>query len=337
MTPPPAVDGGRARGGFRRSEQALDRASGVPEVEPEDAATPQPRSGAHPLTGWSAPPAVVPPSFSRAVAPSPGDFQPAPYIVPAEDFGQRRGGPAAPEPILHAPQTAEIFRDQRPRGNGSFRKTPFIVAALVLLAAGGAVVHFKVIPLEVLAVWSRPAHLSIDSQPAGASVLLDGLPLSGQTPLTVDVKRDRATHRIELTHPGYVGGETSLRFDRTVPLQATLRLEAEPPPPPPVEPPPAAASVQGASAESPGPREVGAGSNETLAGSPIAKHARSEQRASKGAHARKSAKARKGKSKKPGKGKSGKSKSKSAAVSGRAGKGSKGAHGADSAPSGELF
>ena len=338
MTPPPGAPTAPAResGPLRRVAAS---AAGVPEPEPEDTATPQPRSGAHALTGWSAPPAVAPPSFSsRAASPS-GGFAPlgAPLPLAHEDFGRRpfasTGPEPAPEPIWQAAPTAEILRGESVKSGRANRTVSVIVAALALLGAAGAVVHFKVIPLEVLAVWNRPAALVVDSEPSGATAFLDGRTLPGKTPLTVEVKRDRASHRIELSRPGYVVGETSVRFDRTVPLQATVHLEAEPPPPPPAEPTP-----------SPSPTSVPPATSEAKAASTApadlsaegtkGKRAKSEHKAGKGAHARtaeakaarKAARSHRSKASKAGK-----ARSKSA----RAGR--KGAHPQDAAPSGELF
>lgn len=197
-------------------------------------------------------------------------------------------------------------------------------------------VHFKVIPLEVLAVWNRPAVLSVDSEPAGASAFLDGRTLPGKTPLTVEVKRDRVSHRIELSHPGYIVGETSLRFDRTVSLQATVRLDAEPPPPPPAEPTPSPTSVPPpttGSMEASG--AAGTASAAQSADGARGKRVKSEHKAGKGAAhartaeakaARKAARSHKSKA-----AKAAKSRSKSARAS------KKGAHSQDAAPSGELF
>jgi serine/threonine-protein kinase len=347
MTPPPGAPTGSARESGPFGRQAAANAAGIPEPEPEDTATPQPRSGAHALTGWSAPPAVAPPSFSsRAPSPS-GGFVPlgAPSPLAHEDFGRRPLAYAAPDaasdpahnpmspilPILQAAPTAEIRRDDASRGGRGNRTVSVIVAVLALLGAAGAVVHFKVIPLEVLAVWNRPAALLVDSEPAGATAFLDGRTLPGKTPLTVEVRRDRAAHRIELSHPGYIVGETSLRFDRAVPLQVSLRLEAEPPPPPPAEPTPAPPSVppvaSEASAGSAAPADLSADGAK-------GKRARSEHKAGKGAHARtaeakaarKAARSHKSKASKAGK-----SRSKSARAS------KKGAHPQSGAPSGELF
>jgi serine/threonine-protein kinase len=341
MTPPPGAPSGPDRGSGPFAGQPATNAAGIPEPEPEDTATPQPRSGAHALTGWSAPPAVAPPSFSsRAPSPS-GGFAPlgAPLPLAHEDFGRRStsypGSEPLPEPMLQAAPTAEIVLGHSGRSGRANRTVPVIVGVLAVLAAAGAVVHFKVIPLEVLAVWNRPAVLVVDSEPAGATAFLDGRTLSGKTPLTVEVKRDRASHRLELSRPGFIVGETSLRFDRTVPLQASVRLEAEPPPPPPAEPTPSPTSAPPPTTESMG----ASGAADTTPADQSAegakgKRGKSEHKAAKGAHARtaeakaarKAARSHKSKA-----AKAGKSRSKPARAS------KKGAHAQDAAPSGELF
>jgi hypothetical protein len=268
-----------------------------------------------------------------------GGFAPlgAPSPLAHEDFGRRSTSypEPAPERILQAAPTAEILRGDSVRSGRANRTVSVIVAVLALLGATGAVVHFKVIPLEVLAVWNRPAVLVVDSEPAGASAFLDGRTLPGKTPLTVEVKRDRISHRIELSRPGYVVGETSLRFDRTVSLRATVRLDAEPPPPPPAEPTPSPTSVPPpttGSMEASG--SAGTAPAAQSAEGARGKRVKSEHKAGKGAHARtaeakaarKAARSHKSKA-----AKAVKSRSKSARAS------KKGAHSPDAAPSGELF
>jgi hypothetical protein len=261
-----------------------------------------------------------------------------------EHFGRRPTSHPEPEPaperILEAAPTAEIHFGDSLRSGRASRTVPVIVAVLALLGAAGAVVHFKVIPLEVLAVWNRPAVLVVDSEPAGATAFLDGRTLPGKTPLTVEVKRDRASHRIELSRPGYIVGETSLRFDRTVPLQATVRLDAEPPPPPPAEPTPSPTSVPPATSEaqagSPAPADLSAKGAKGKRGRSGDKSGdksgpKSEHKAGKGAHARSAEAKAARKAAKSHKSKAGKSRSKPARAS------KKGAHPQDAAPSGELF
>src|SRR3569833_941881 len=91
-------------------------------------------------------------------------------------------------------------------------------------------------PLNVLVLWTKPAPLSVTSDPAGAEVTLDGRPVTGETPTRTSVKRDRADHEIKVSKTGYKSASKTVRFDRTPELSATLTQEALPPPPPP--PPP---------------------------------------------------------------------------------------------------
>ncbi|HEY4188128.1 MAG TPA: serine/threonine-protein kinase [Polyangia bacterium] len=115
---------------------------------------------------------------------------------------------------------------------------PLVVGLLVVIAAAAAVVHVKVMPLGLLAVWTKPAALQVSSEPAGADITLDGRPVLGQTPTRVQVKRDRAEHVVEASKTGFKPARQTIRFDRTTDLSASLTLEALPPPPPP--PPPVA-------------------------------------------------------------------------------------------------
>jgi serine/threonine-protein kinase len=116
---------------------------------------------------------------------------------------------------------------------------PALLAFLVIVAAAAAVVHYKFIPLGLLAVWNRPATLAISSDPAGATVTLDGRPLPLTTPTQVEVRRDRADHVLEFTHAGTRPVRTTIRFDRTAALGAAVSLPPEPAPPqPPAAPAP---------------------------------------------------------------------------------------------------
>jgi serine/threonine protein kinase len=312
MTPPP---GGGVSG-----------QAGAAGAVPEEAATPPPRSGAHPLTGWAAPPTVLPPTR----APRAAVGVPATALSPAlahEDFGGRMN--AYPPAFADAAPTSEILRDA-PTKAGFGRRASWVVLALALVAAGGAVVHFKVVPLEVLAVWMRPAQLSLDSDPPGASVSLDGRELSGITPFTVEVRRDRTPHLLEFRRAGSMPGQTTVRFDRTVPLAASVTLEAEPPLPPPAEPPVAAVAspppVEAAIPTAPPPETAAPSAS---ADGQIARHTKISKKGSKLARLKAAKAARRSKLARSKVDRSTKARSKSR----RSGKGA--AHGAES--SGELF
>jgi hypothetical protein len=104
---------------------------------------------------------------------------------------------------------------------------------LLLLAGGAAGVHFYLVPLDVLATWREPARLSIASEPSGASVSLDGVPLARPAPVTLPVQRDRIEHVIDAKAPGYRPARETIRYDRTVGLAFLLRLEKDPAAAPP--------------------------------------------------------------------------------------------------------
>jgi hypothetical protein len=89
------------------------------------------------------------------------------------------------------------------------------------------------IPLDVLVTWREPARLSITSDPTGATVRLDGLPLTRPAPVTVPVRRDRAEHVIDADIPGYRPARETVRYDRSVGLAFMLRLEKDPAAAPP--------------------------------------------------------------------------------------------------------
>ena len=113
---------------------------------------------------------------------------------------------------------------------------PVVMGLLAVVIVAAALVHVKVMPLNVLVVWTKPAPLSVTSEPSGADVILDGHPVTGQTPTRTPVQRDRADHVIEVSKAGYKNASKTIRYDRTPDLSAALTLEALPPPPPP--PPP---------------------------------------------------------------------------------------------------
>ncbi|MES1209226.1 MAG: serine/threonine-protein kinase, partial [Pseudomonadota bacterium] len=116
---------------------------------------------------------------------------------------------------------------------------PRVLVVLVLLLGGAAAaVHTQVMPLNVAAVWLKPGRLLVRSDPAGATVKLDGRPQTERTPLSIDVKRDRAEHVLELSRDGSKPATRTIRLDRTVVLEQAFDLEALPPPPPPPPPEP---------------------------------------------------------------------------------------------------
>jgi hypothetical protein len=137
-------------------------------------------------------------------------------------------GPA-PVPANHAAphyrpyhETARVqFRPPRQWG-GVF------TVVLLLLAAAAVGFHLWVIPLDVLIAWRQPTGLSIKTDPPGASVRVDGVPLPSSAPATVTVWRDTNVHVIEASRPGYKTARTTIRYDKTASLSATLHLERDP-------------------------------------------------------------------------------------------------------------
>ena len=117
------------------------------------------------------------------------------------------------------------------------RAMPVVMGALALLIVAAALVHVKVMPLNVLVLWMKPAPLSVTSEPAGATVTLDGHPVIGETPTRTTVKRDRTDHVIEVSKSGYKSASKTIRLDRTPEVSESVTLEALPPPPPPPTPP----------------------------------------------------------------------------------------------------
>ena len=79
-----------------------------------------------------------------------------------------------------------------------------VLSALIIVAAW--VVHTRVVPLEVLFTWPRPASLYVASEPEGASVKLDGVPLPYPTPAKAEVRRDRAEYDVIFLDPPFRSG-----------------------------------------------------------------------------------------------------------------------------------
>jgi len=133
-----------------------------------------------------------------------------------------------------APYSGPVVAPLQPKKS---RALPIVLTLLAVLIVAAALVHVKVMPLNVLVLWTKPAPLSVTSEPAGAEVTLDGRPVIGETPTRTSVKRDRADHVVQASKTGYKSASTTIRFDRTPELSVALTLEALPPPPPPPAPP----------------------------------------------------------------------------------------------------
>ena len=104
---------------------------------------------------------------------------------------------------------------------------PIVVGILAVLIVAAYAVHVAVIPLEVLASWTRPATLYVASEPDGASVKVDGVALPDPAPTKTAVKRDRIDHLIEVSAPGYRPVREMVRYDREVVLSFVLRMQKE--------------------------------------------------------------------------------------------------------------
>jgi hypothetical protein len=92
-----------------------------------------------------------------------------PCWLPLPD-DQPASHPPDPFGVAAAGQTPALTPATRRRGLW----VPVLVVLFVVLAAAAVLVHLVVVPLPVAAVWFQPATLLIESQPAGAEVVLDG-------------------------------------------------------------------------------------------------------------------------------------------------------------------
>jgi hypothetical protein len=100
-----------------------------------------------------------------------------------------------------------------------------VIATLaVALPLAALIVHFTLVPLPVLRLWLRPAHIVLNSHPPGASVYLDGRKLGAQTPTQVEVERDRDVHLVEMKKEGFHSTQRQIRFDRTLAIELSVTL-----------------------------------------------------------------------------------------------------------------
>jgi hypothetical protein len=98
---------------------------------------------------------------------------------------------------------------------------------LALLPGLASLIHYFVIPLPVLLSWSAPARLDVVSEPAGATVWLDGRQLSAPTPTYTEVSRDRRTHFVEVRRDGFQAARRPIRFDSAEILSLTFTMQPE--------------------------------------------------------------------------------------------------------------
>jgi hypothetical protein len=253
----------------RELEEALALpATPLPEVLPR---TPAPMAAAGPQASRTeaATPKPVPPASERWGRPMPA----------AEGSAALALDLATPPP--RQPQTPTsrpaVFAVRTPRSNPSLaavapsspaipavphrppeRPRPWrLIAAafFAVLLASSAVIHLAFVPLNVLAVWRRPARLQVTSAPAGAQVRIDGEMLSEPTPTEVEVRRDRLDHVLELSRPGFRSVKEVVRYDRSVALSHAVELPPAPAPVAPADAPaaggPGAVAGAGASAAAP--------------------------------------------------------------------------------------
>jgi serine/threonine protein kinase len=153
-----------------------------------------------------------------------------PRTAAAAGIGARAGGspgpaartpppppPGEPPPGRAAPSIAEAEgRSPRPTRAAAGPPIAAMIVGLLLVGFGAVatVVHLKVVPLPVLAVWMEPLRLELRSEPSGAEVLLDGVPIPRQTPTTFEVARDRRVHVVEMRREGFKPARQTIRFDR---------------------------------------------------------------------------------------------------------------------------
>ena len=142
--------------------------------------------------------------------------------------GAPPGGMDHPFPTRRAHhETARVqFRPPRQWGGA-------LTAILMLLVAGAVVVHLFWTPLDVLISWGAPTGLSIATDPSGAKLRLDGVPLASTAPITVSVFRDHGDHVLEATVPGYQVARETIRYDKSATLSYVLRLQRDLSAPPP--------------------------------------------------------------------------------------------------------
>jgi serine/threonine protein kinase len=85
-------------------------------------------------------------------------------------------------------------------------------------------IHIYVMPLPVAFAYFRPAFVDVTSEPRGADVYVDGKKILGSTPAVVEVQRDHQDHVVEVHKEGFEPMRLSLRYDREVRLQVSVRL-----------------------------------------------------------------------------------------------------------------
>ena len=197
---------------------------------PEMQITPAAANALEPLPA-PPPPIESPPMPPVAVAPA----APAPAVplvtlpAPAPATPARLPSPSRTTMKIARPSG---FTENNPQ---PVRKHHNLAWALLILSALGAStlfsIHVYVMPLQVAAVYLRPAFLVINSEPAGADVYVDGKKIVGATPAEVEIRRDHAQHSVEVRKDGFVPFRQDLRYDREVRLELSFKLAHETRPP----------------------------------------------------------------------------------------------------------
>ena len=149
------------------------------------------------------------------------------------------GGHPIPVSRQHHETARVQYRPQRQWGG------VFTVIVLLLVAAGVGV-HLWFIPLDVLITWRQPTGLSITTEPPGAKLRVDGVPLATRRrPRSPSGAIARITSSRRRWWAIRLARET-IRYDKSATLSYVVRLLKDPnyiPPPPPPAGGPAAPST----------------------------------------------------------------------------------------------
>jgi serine/threonine protein kinase len=193
------------------------------------------------------PDAPMPPladaAVDLAVTPIPPIHQPKPASQPApspparQPTGERKIATTATISTL---QTTPGFAARNPsrsdvppmaRKSHNFAWAMFIVFAL--LASTLFSIHVYVMPLQVAAVYFRPAFITVTSEPRNADVYVDGKRVLGSTPAVIEVRRDHQPHVVEFRKDGFEPARRDLRYDQDVQLKVAVSLSPARTPQPP--------------------------------------------------------------------------------------------------------
>ncbi len=211
--------------------------SGPPAAAPPPARSPRADPWPGSARGKPAPsrgPAVWPPTVPPAAVPPAAGPPAAGPPVAGSSFGAPAGAPRRfPGPTPHGMSQRAIETDRLSAMR--FRPTR---RHLLLLAGAAAVVTLIAIVVGALA---RPAPpnpvVEVISVPPGASVLLDGAPVPGTTPLRIsDGLVLGAPHRIDVRLTGYEPWTTAVQVSQgtikqiavLTPIRASLHIDTDP-------------------------------------------------------------------------------------------------------------